>query len=68
MAMKDAVVLANCLYNMDDKSDKSIKRAFADYYRQRYLEAEDKAKSSSVSTRIMSGHVRVGGSKSISEM
>ncbi|KAG0009429.1 hypothetical protein BGZ80_002404 [Entomortierella chlamydospora] len=57
MAMRDAVVLANCLYNMSDKSDKSIKGAFANYYRQRYLDAEDKAKSSAISTRIMSGHL-----------
>ncbi|KAF9360632.1 hypothetical protein BGX26_008470 [Mortierella sp. AD094] len=56
MAMKDAVVLANCLYNMRDKSDKSIKMAFTDYYRQRYLDAEDKVKSSAIFTRIMLGH------------
>ncbi|KAF9347664.1 hypothetical protein BGX26_000866, partial [Mortierella sp. AD094] len=34
MAMKDAVVLANCIYSMRDISDKSIKTAFASYYRQ----------------------------------
>ncbi|KAF9355356.1 hypothetical protein BGX26_006672 [Mortierella sp. AD094] len=56
MAMKDAVVLANCLYNMRDKSDNSIKTAFANYYRQRYREAEDMAKSSAFVTRIMCGH------------
>ncbi|KAF9169696.1 hypothetical protein BGX20_009953 [Mortierella sp. AD010] len=58
MAMKDAVVLANCIYNMNDRSEKSIRKAFSDYYRQRYLDAEDKAKSSAVFTKVMYGHVR----------
>ncbi|KAF9355360.1 hypothetical protein BGX26_006676 [Mortierella sp. AD094] len=56
MAMKDAVVLANCLHSMRDKSDKSIKTAFANYYRQRYTEADNTTKNSAVSTRIMFGH------------
>ncbi|KAF9168943.1 hypothetical protein BGX20_011003 [Mortierella sp. AD010] len=56
MAMVDAVVLANCLYNMKDKSDESIKRAFANYYRQQYLDSEEKVKSSGIFTRILYGH------------
>ncbi|KAF9355354.1 hypothetical protein BGX26_006670 [Mortierella sp. AD094] len=56
MAMKDAVVLANCLYNMRDKSNESIETAFANYYSQRRREAEDMAKSSAIHTRIMYGH------------
>ncbi|KAF9169694.1 hypothetical protein BGX20_009951 [Mortierella sp. AD010] len=55
MAMKDAVVLANCLYNMSDKSDESIKKAFASYYSQRYLEAEDMGKESATFTKIING-------------
>ncbi|KAG0011807.1 hypothetical protein BGZ80_000412 [Entomortierella chlamydospora] len=57
MAMKDAVVLANCIYNMKDVSDKSVKTAFASYYRQRYPEAEGVTKTSSVFTKVMFGHV-----------
>ncbi|KAF9351036.1 hypothetical protein BGX26_010864 [Mortierella sp. AD094] len=59
MAMKDAVVLANCIYNMRDNSDKSIKTAFASYYRQRYLEADTIIKSSSIYTKLMFGHTWV---------
>ncbi|KAF9355351.1 hypothetical protein BGX26_006667 [Mortierella sp. AD094] len=73
MAMKDAVVLANCLYNMTDKSDESIKTAFASYYRQRYLEAENMGKESATYTRIMYGHLHTelaigdGGQQKIRE-
>ncbi|KAF9172291.1 hypothetical protein BGX20_005948 [Mortierella sp. AD010] len=56
MAMKDAVVLANCIYNMKDLSDDSIKIAFASYYRQRYPEAENITKISARSTKVMFGH------------
>ncbi|KAF9150796.1 hypothetical protein BGX20_005593 [Mortierella sp. AD010] len=59
MAMKDAVVLANCIYNMRDLSDESIKTAFSNYYRQRYPEAESMMKASSAFTKMMSGHVCV---------
>ncbi|KAF9998603.1 hypothetical protein BGZ79_007721 [Entomortierella chlamydospora] len=55
-AMKDAVVLANCIYNMKDLSDESIKTAFASYYRQRYLEAVNITKLSARSTKVMFGH------------
>ncbi|KAF9374845.1 hypothetical protein BGX21_004022 [Mortierella sp. AD011] len=57
MAMKDAVVLANCIYNMKDLSDKNVKTAFASYYRQRYPEADNVTKTSSIYTKLMFGHV-----------
>ncbi|KAF9172705.1 hypothetical protein BGX21_004923 [Mortierella sp. AD011] len=56
MAMKDAVVLANCIYNMKDLSDESTKTAFASYYRQRYPEADDVTRTSSVFTKVLCGH------------
>ncbi|KAF9400185.1 hypothetical protein BGX21_004830 [Mortierella sp. AD011] len=56
MAMKDAVVLANCLYNMKDVSDESIETAFANYYRQRYFEANAVLKSGVIYSKIMFGH------------
>ncbi|KAF9172289.1 hypothetical protein BGX20_005946 [Mortierella sp. AD010] len=55
-AMKDAVVLANCIYNMKDLSDESIKTAFASYYKQRYLEAVNITKLSARYTKVMFGH------------
>ncbi|KAF9999023.1 hypothetical protein BGZ79_007335, partial [Entomortierella chlamydospora] len=59
MAMKDAAVLANCIYNMRDKSDRSIKIAFASYYRQRYPEADETVKGSAFLTKVMSGQKRI---------
>ncbi|KAF9351034.1 hypothetical protein BGX26_010862 [Mortierella sp. AD094] len=56
VAMKDAVVLANCIYNMKDKTDESIKVAFARYYRQHHLEADEMIKGSAFLTNITSGH------------
>ncbi|KAF9355359.1 hypothetical protein BGX26_006675 [Mortierella sp. AD094] len=58
MAMKDAVVLANCIYNMRDKSDKSVKAAFTSYYRQRHLEAENVSMQSAIFTKVMFGHLK----------
>ncbi|KAF9997889.1 hypothetical protein BGZ79_008414, partial [Entomortierella chlamydospora] len=56
VAMKDAVVLANCIYNMRDKKSETISAAFASYYRQRHLEADELIKNSASHTNIMSGH------------
>ncbi|KAF9996628.1 hypothetical protein BGZ79_009633 [Entomortierella chlamydospora] len=60
MAMKVAVVLVNCIYNMRDKSDKSVKAAFASYYRQRHHEAEEMVKGSAFLTNVMNGHFLPG--------
>jgi len=40
MAMKEAVFLANVLYNMTNKTPESIAAVFKDYHRQRRPEAE----------------------------
>ncbi|KAF8982512.1 hypothetical protein BGZ46_001124 [Entomortierella lignicola] len=55
MAMKDAVVLANCIFNMKDNSIKSIKSAFDSYYNQRFPEAELQFQSSAMWFKVMSG-------------
>ncbi|KAF9359794.1 hypothetical protein BGX26_011453, partial [Mortierella sp. AD094] len=55
MAMKDAVVLANCIYNMNDTSSESINTAFENYFRQRYTEAEIQLKNSNDMSKMMSG-------------
>ncbi|KAF9359792.1 hypothetical protein BGX26_011451 [Mortierella sp. AD094] len=60
MAMKDAVVLANSLYNMRDQSLKSANTAFESYYRQRYPEAEIQFKNSANLSKIMFGQLGNG--------
>ncbi|KAF9897245.1 hypothetical protein BX616_005929, partial [Lobosporangium transversale] len=54
-AMHDAVVLANCIYNMEDNSSKSITTAFQEYYRQRYSRALDAFQRSSTWSKISYG-------------
>ncbi|KAF9899617.1 hypothetical protein BX616_002932 [Lobosporangium transversale] len=54
-AMQDAVVLANCLYNMTDNSSKSIQTAFEEYYAQRYHRAHAQFITSNGMSKIMSG-------------
>ncbi|ORZ08741.1 hypothetical protein BCR41DRAFT_399009 [Lobosporangium transversale] len=53
--MHDAVVLANCIYNMEDNSSKSITTAFQEYYRQRYSRALDAFQRSSTWSKISYG-------------
>ncbi|KAF9198677.1 hypothetical protein BGZ49_000424 [Haplosporangium sp. Z 27] len=55
MAMKDAVVLANCLYGMKDRSSASIRSALDSYYKQRFPEAEAQLKNSANLSELMSG-------------
>ncbi|KAF9100496.1 hypothetical protein BGX27_000368 [Mortierella sp. AM989] len=55
MAMKDAVVLSNCLFNMKDESIESIRTALKSYYNQRYPEAEIQLKTSNNMTKVMFG-------------
>ncbi|KAF8949045.1 hypothetical protein BGZ46_005224, partial [Entomortierella lignicola] len=55
MAMKDAVVLANCLYGMKDRSSASIRSALDSYYKQRFPEAEAQLKNSANLSKLMSG-------------
>ncbi|KAF9171662.1 hypothetical protein BGX20_007166 [Mortierella sp. AD010] len=54
--MRDAVVLANCIYNLRDKTDDIIRAAFASYYRQCHLEANEVVKGSAFLTSVVSGH------------
>ncbi|KAG0005991.1 hypothetical protein BGZ80_002181 [Entomortierella chlamydospora] len=55
MAMRDAIVLANCIYNMKDYSTESVNAAFASYYRQRFPEADIQFKNSANMAKIMFG-------------
>ncbi|KAF9198875.1 hypothetical protein BGZ49_000190, partial [Haplosporangium sp. Z 27] len=55
MAMKDAVVLANCIFNMKDDSIKSIKSAFESYYKQCYPEGETQVQNGTNMSKVMLG-------------
>jgi 2-polyprenyl-6-methoxyphenol hydroxylase-like FAD-dependent oxidoreductase len=59
-AFQDAVVLANCIFNMPDVSMKSITGAFEEYYRQRFRRAQDQFEDSNVMAKTMLGQVRGG--------
>ncbi|KAI7817018.1 hypothetical protein BC939DRAFT_467147 [Gamsiella multidivaricata] len=54
-AMQDAVVLANCIYNMKDASPKSFTAAFQEYYRQRYDRADEQLQRSGAMSKTMAG-------------
>ncbi|KAF9171939.1 hypothetical protein BGX20_006649 [Mortierella sp. AD010] len=54
-AILDAVVLANCLYNMTDSSFQSINTAFKDYYAQRRDRVEEVFKRSHFMSKLLNG-------------
>jgi 2-polyprenyl-6-methoxyphenol hydroxylase-like FAD-dependent oxidoreductase len=55
--MQDAVVLANCLYDLTDLSPESLSAAFEDYRSQRFKEAKKQVTNSKINARISSGQV-----------
>lgn len=57
-AMQDAVVLANCLYDLKDLSPESLTDAFEDYKSQRYKEAKKQVANSKLNARVSSGQVQ----------
>lgn len=58
-AMQDAVVLANCLYDLKDLSPESLTAAFEDYKSQRYKEAKKQVANSKLNARVSSGQTFV---------
>ncbi|KAF9132819.1 hypothetical protein BGX30_012514 [Mortierella sp. GBA39] len=58
-AMQDAVVLANCLYDLKDLSPESLTAAFEDYKSQRYKEAKKQVAYSKLNARVSSGQTFV---------
>jgi len=54
-AIQDAVILANCLYDIEDKSVKSLHAAFQSYYEQRYEVAKKAYNMSEVISKVMAG-------------
>ncbi|KAG0358200.1 hypothetical protein BGZ54_010544 [Gamsiella multidivaricata] len=57
-AFQDAVVLANCLYVMEDKDPNTITAAFQEYYRQRFDRANYQYNQSSYMSKTQSGQYR----------
>lgn len=56
-AMQDAVILANCLYDLEDVQPESLTAAFKSYKQQRYCEAKKQITNSKVNAKISSGQV-----------
>ena len=54
-AMQDAVILANCFYDLKDKSVKSLKAAFQSYYDQRYERSKEAYNLSQMAAKILMG-------------
>ncbi len=58
-AMQDAVILANCLYDLEAWSSDDISAAFAEYKDQRYQHAKYQFEISKTNAKIMSGQASV---------
>ncbi|KAF8932723.1 hypothetical protein BGZ47_011210 [Haplosporangium gracile] len=54
-AMQDAVVLANCIYDLEDLKPESLDAAFESYRQQRHGEAKKQVVNSAVNAKISSG-------------
>ncbi|KAF9182239.1 hypothetical protein BGZ51_004857 [Haplosporangium sp. Z 767] len=54
-AMQDAVILANCIYDLDNVTPKNITAAFQDYYDQRYPHAKAMLENSQFISKAMNG-------------
>jgi hypothetical protein len=54
-ALQDAVILANCLYDLKDESQRSITDAFQSYYNQRYKHAKAHYESSKLYMKLIGG-------------
>ena len=54
-AMQDAVILANCLYDLKSNSQEDVTAAFQDYYGQRYPQTKLAYDASMVRAKLMTG-------------
>lgn len=57
--MQDAVVLANCIYEMKSSSHDEIKAALKDYKKQRYAHAKQQVENSNAAGKILYGQNRL---------
>ncbi|KAK3826265.1 MAG: hypothetical protein JOS17DRAFT_254269 [Linnemannia elongata] len=56
-AMQDAVILANCIYDLEDIQPESLTAAFKSYKQQRFSQAKKQITNSKVNAKISSGQV-----------
>ncbi len=56
-AMQDAVILANCLYEMGEPTVENIRTAFQTYYDHRFPWAKKHVETSDLLMKLMSGQV-----------
>ncbi|KAI9237903.1 MAG: hypothetical protein BYD32DRAFT_415218 [Podila humilis] len=54
-ALQDAVILANCLYDLESYDTKSIAEAFKDYHEQRCMHVQSQYETSKLNTKITFG-------------
>ncbi|GJJ71417.1 hypothetical protein EMPS_03767 [Entomortierella parvispora] len=54
-AIQDSIILANCLYDLEDNSQKSITAAFQSYYEQRYKHAKARYDDSVLAAKVFAG-------------
>ncbi|KAF9102031.1 hypothetical protein BGX27_011224 [Mortierella sp. AM989] len=54
-AMQDAVVLANCLYNIHEYTPENLTKAFEEYYKQRHHRTKELVEISNAMAKIMVG-------------
>lgn len=55
--MQDAVILVNCIYDIEEVTHENIKAALADYRAQRYEHAASQVKVSQTLGKLMYGQV-----------
>lgn len=56
-AMQDAVILVNCIYDIEDVTFENIKAALASYKSQRFDKAQEQVNMSKMLGKIIFGHV-----------
>jgi len=56
-ALQDAVILANCLYDLEDISQQSVTAVFKRYHDQRYIHAKNQFENSELAAKITTGLV-----------
>ncbi|GJJ71386.1 hypothetical protein EMPS_03736 [Entomortierella parvispora] len=54
-SLQDAVILANCLYDLKDNTQKSITAAFQSYFNQRYSHAKGQYETSKLLAKVVGG-------------
>lgn len=57
-ALQDAVILANCFYDLESYDTKSITKAFKDYHGQRCKHVKTQYETSKLNSRLTFGQVK----------